>query len=369
MKHPFWILNSALLILLVLVAGIIFITRRSLPARDDIDIVIPDRPLTRASSRINISKIYQDDLFGTYLTPPVPVETPEQLMPFPEPPTPRIVKMPEPLKPQFLDPLPITLRGIIMVMGDDTKNRAIVSDNATNVERSYKVGDKIDDAQLVRVFSNKVLFIRSNGQQEVLFLREGDANTDPSYARIDEWDEVVTQLGPNQFEINVPEFIGRVNSLAQFIDMLNITTVYQRGKSIGCRIGQISSKSLGASLGFEQGDIITKVNGITTADSSNRFDIYKNIEGLKTDETIKVEFKRNDDAIIFNYIIVIPKKEVEELGQAPTKSPEQIYKEQLELLNKKYKFAPTIQDIRKRDKQLMFEQGKASSKAPPSVTE
>ncbi len=320
MKHPFWILNSALLILLLLVAGIIFISRKPLPARDDIDIVIPDRPVTRSTSRINISKIYQDDLFGTYHIAPTPVDTPEPLMPLPEPPTPRTVKVPEPAKPQFLDPLPITLRGIIMVMGDETKNRAIISDNATTLEKSYKAGDKIDDAQLIRIFSNKVLFIRNNGQQEVLFLREGDANTDPSYAKIDAWDEVISQTGPNLFDVNVPEFIGRVTSLAQFIDMLNITTVYQRGKSIGCRIGQISAKSLGASMGFEQGDIITKVDDISTADSSNRFAIYKKVAALKDNDSVKVELKRDDNTIVFSYMMVIPKKEVEDVGQAPSKS-------------------------------------------------
>ena len=58
----------------------------------------------------------------------------------------------------------------IEIQGIDIRNMKLLPD---------KTGDVIEDAQLMRIFSNKVVLVRSNGQQEVLYLREKDAKTDP----------------------------------------------------------------------------------------------------------------------------------------------------------------------------------------------
>ena len=95
--------------------------------------------------------------------------------------------------------------------------------------------------------------MRANGQQEVLYLREKDAKLDPTYAAIDE-------LGwcnhPNQFHyhytINTAEFINRIQSLAQFIDTLEMTTAYKQGESVGCRVNNVGAGSLGQALGLHQ---------------------------------------------------------------------------------------------------------------------
>ena len=38
-----------------------------------------------------------------------------------------------------------------------------------------------EDAQLIKIFNNKAIFLRANGQQEVLYLRPKDAQLDPTY--------------------------------------------------------------------------------------------------------------------------------------------------------------------------------------------
>ncbi len=75
-------------------------------------------------------------------------------------------------------------------------------DTRTNKESSYKVGDMIEDAQLIRIFSNKVILMRANGQQEVLYLREKDAKLDPTYASGENWEGIISQNGPLEFAIN-----------------------------------------------------------------------------------------------------------------------------------------------------------------------
>ncbi len=109
-------------------------------------------------------------------------------------------------------------------------------DNRTNKESSFKMGDIVEDAQFIRIFSNKVILMRANGQQEVLYLREKDAKFDPTYANIDGWEGVITRTRPYHYTINTPEFINRIQSLGQFIDTLEVITAYRQGESVGCRV-------------------------------------------------------------------------------------------------------------------------------------
>ena len=98
--------------------------------------------------------------------------------------------------------------------------------------------------------------MRSNGQQEVFYLRKSDAAADPTYLIIDDWQGVVRKIVPNNYHIYKEEFTERIKNLAQFIDVLNLTTAYKQGVSVGCRIGSSASNSLVHELGFKEGDII-----------------------------------------------------------------------------------------------------------------
>lgn len=176
MKYPLWILNSSLLFFTLLVLCFAFVSRQRVPVRESI---VPEEaaPLfDQESLKINIAKIYENDLFGTYVKEmPTPTEDQKVGEALPPPPTPKAPVTPEIPRPQFLDPLNISLKGIIVFVHDSSKNRAIIENNQTKQEASYQLGNNIEDAQLIRILSNKVIFLRSNGQQEVLYLKERDA--------------------------------------------------------------------------------------------------------------------------------------------------------------------------------------------------
>ena len=362
MKHPLWILNSLLLILALAVSGVIFFTQERVPAREDIEPEEYVKPIQEDTSKINTSKIYEFDLFGTYKKEiPVPEEK-SDVQPLPAPPEPQKVVVPQLPKPKFLEPLDISLKGIIAFLNDDTKNRAIIADNKTQKEKNYKVGDKIEDARLIRIFNNKIMFLRSNGQQEVLYLREQDAKLDPSYAMISDWNGIVEQVGTNDFTINTQEFTKKVKSLGQFIDMLDISTAYKEGSSIGCRIGIVDEKSLGSQLGLKVSDIVTQINGVPATTTTNRFNIYKKITGAKEDDTVTVILTRDNQEITIEYTLqeLAPIK-VSSLP-APPPEPEKVRDKQLKALQEKYKFAPTLDEIRKKEKRNMMQRGRLLKK-------
>ncbi len=357
MKHPFWILNSSLLLLLLVAASFVYFSKITLPRKTDIEPEVVNAPIEKTIS-INISKIYENDLFDTYKKAPAPSEKPEGAITLPEPPraTPAII--PAPPIPQFLDPLAITLKGIIIVRNETDRNRAIIADDKTQAETTYKVGDVIEDAQLIRIFSNKVIFLRSNGQQEVLYLREQDAKLDPVYAVLDGWDQVIQPLDTNSYLINPSSFTERVKSLAQMIDMLKLTTAYKKGDAIGTRVGDLERGSLGSHLGLVTGDIITAINGVPAQSAQDRMKIYKEITAMKDGDSFTVTLLRRKHPIQLVFTIKKFGKQPKDIVPLVEKFSQE---EKMKAMQEKHKFAPTLEQLRKNEKEMMMQKGKRPS--------
>lgn len=368
MRHPLWIVNSALLFLFIIIVCFMLIMRVDVPASEQIEAHGYIKPLPKKVSEVNIRKIYENDLFGTYHPQQeIPTE-PNYVAPAPPPPPPIPTHVPPEPRPQFLEPLKITLKGIIIIGNDDTKNRAIISDTRTNKEGSYKVGDIVEDAQLIKIFSNKVLFLRPNGQQEVLYLRPKDAQLDPTYAQITGFKGITQKMSDNQYLINTKEFMFRINNLGQFIDLLDLTTVYQNGTSVGCKIGTIQDPSFAQELGLQSGDIIRAINNVPVVDTAHRMAIYKQITSMKTKDTIVVDLIRNNRPYTVQYVIgqsddtESAEKEVVQLRGA---TAGQATQDQIKAMHERHKFAPTLHDIRSRERKIMMEKGKAPTPHQP----
>ncbi len=361
MRHPLWILNSAIATLLIGAFLFIFFSRQHIPYREAIEPEVSTERIKQEEHKITISKIYENDIFGTYQKEfPKPVEA-AKTIPMPPPPVPIAPTVPEIPKVDFLDPLNITLKGIVIRATDDTKNRAVIQDNETKREETYKIGNAIGDAQLIRIFNNKVIFLRSNGQQEVLYLREKDAELDPTYAALSGWSDVIKRVDDYHHIVNPGAFTTRIQNLAQFIDMLDLTTAYQKGQSIGCRVGAVKQNSLGAALGFATGDIIVDVDGIPATDTPHRFQIYKHIIAKKPNDPIRVQILRSNQSLTLIYALeeftIFDK--LGEINPAQQLELEQKMNEkQLKALQQKQAFNSPVQDIKKRERQNMLSRGK-----------
>jgi type II secretion system protein C len=364
MKHPLWILNLALLTLVLFAVGFILVVRKKPVTRADLQPESTNMPLKGEPVQINIAKIYEKDLFGTFHRD-LPALSPGGLPPMPEAPFPKPVSIPQEPKPQFLDPLNIQLKGIIIMLNDDSGNRAIIMDNKTNKEVTYHVGQMIEDAQIIQILSNKIVLLRSNGQQEVLYLREKDAQVDPTYVTLDSWHDVVQKASDTEFYISPTQFTNRVKNLAQFIDMLDLITVYKQGHSVGCRIGNLRENSFGKEIGLQTGDIILSINGIPATDTAQRFKIYKGIIAMKPNDLITVDLSRHNQEMTLHYMLK-ELKPVRKGSAEPTMSAQDIREEQIRVLQQKHKFAPTLKDMREQERKNMLEKGKAPVKNVPN---
>ena len=285
MRHPFWIVNSSLLVLFTVCLGFIFLSRPSIPKPKK----TTPKPLLAAPrvAAINIAQIYDNDLFNTYHKEIKPAVEPDYVKPIPRPPGPSAVHIPEEPKQPFLPPLEVTLKGV-MLLSDESNNIAVISDNKTKKDENYKIGDPIEDAQIIRILQNKVVLIRSNGQQETLFINEKAANADPALIEDEQgWEHVMKKAGEHHFYIDPKAFTDLVPTLAHFIDMFNLTTVYKEGKSIGCRIGKITHNSLGAAMGLEPYSIINRIANIPATTTNERLNIYNKLTSLNNGDSFK----------------------------------------------------------------------------------
>jgi type II secretion system protein C len=330
-------------------------------------------PLQAATEAISIDKIYENDLFDTYhekVTAPV---EPDYINPIPTPPTQTAVEIPEdPIVP-FLPPLAVTLKGI-MIVNDDSKNMVMIEDNASKKEEIYKVGDLVEDAQLVRILHNKIVLVRSNGQFETLYLSEKDVY---NQAALDdaknEWAELTRKLNTNMYEVDPVSFAEVVPDLSHLIDMLDLTTVYKKGKVYGCRIGKVTSGSLAQTLGFESHDIITAIASLSTSTTDNRFEIYQKISHMPLGSSFTIEFERAEKPQTISFTLTDLKNPLLESqeefeAQAPKvgiiigPSPEELEQERIQLLQDRYTFAQTAQDILIEQRQIMSEANNEKAK-------
>lgn len=383
MKSPIWIINSALLLLLFIILGYVFFAKVNVPS------TISLRPQTIESaadkdykplSQGFLKTIYEDnDLFGTYVPQRIEPISQQQIkvVPPPNPPAMRPnTPLPAPVI-NFMDPLKITLTGIIM-SSNETENRVIISDNATKEEKLYKMGDKIADAYILRIFKNKILLLRSNGQQETLFINPAEAHAEIKALQESTWQDVIQKDNDYSYIVDPIAFGTRVQGLPQLIEMLDLTTVFSKGRSVGTRIGKMEPKSLGYALGLEPGDIIVNINGITPTTTANRIAIYNQLLAIGLGAKVVVEAIRKKGRIKLHYTIasLMQKSMLQPLAPINAEEMKTIVpqrqiitqentidfaEQKIALLDQKYKMNPAVGTMKKNDKQAMKKFGSRKS--------
>lgn len=307
-KSPLWILNSALAAFCLFIIFFILIIRKPVPQRKSLRYALDNVGHSKDDTHVDLARIYENDLFNTYNKEvPTIVETPKALV-FPAPPQAVPITTQPQQRPQFLEPLPVALKGVIYTLREQD-NRAIIADGQSKQETLYKTGDVVHDAELIHIGRNNVIFIRSNGQQESLFLTPQDAHDDPQFKEDDEWTPTIKKLNDSLYTIDSKSFAERINNLAQFIDMLDLTTAFEKGQSIGCRVGNIDTNSMGTTLGLMPNDIVTLINGISPTSTKERVSIYNNIKNSKPGDAITVQFKRAGNSITHTYRLIATAKQ------------------------------------------------------------
>ncbi len=362
MKQPVWIINSSLLLLCILGIAMMYFNSPEIPERQEITPEVPIRSKPRVTTKINISTIYDNDLFNTYQPPLPQPEIKDYAKKMPVAPMPQPLYMPHEGPPHFLEPLPIRVTGIIIV-GDKQKDTTMITNIKTQEEVSYRLGSKIQDAQLIQILPNRIILIRSNGQQEILYLRKEDAVKAEQEDR--PWSTVIERINPTSYRIDPDEFTQKAKNLGNVIDLLDLTTAYKEGASVGCRIGMSGPKSLANALGLRVGDIIQQVDAMPATTTEDRLALYDYIIARKLGDSLTIELLRGNKKI--KYIITLGELEsaksaiIKPGAVTSEKTEQEIEQEKIKLLEQKHHFAPTINQIREQERKAMWHHGKKTA--------
>lgn len=359
MRQLLWAVNSSLLLLLVVAQLVFFLLYTPIPRRLSLDpdkISVQDKKLGLV---VSIPKIYEaNDLFGTYVAPViVQPKAAEEIIPkMPE--APALIQFKLPVEPEkvFIAPLAVTLKGIMYNYGNPEKSIAIIQFQDSKEELNYHLGQLISDAQILKIYPNRVLIIRANGQQETLYLKENEAAKDMKLETFKNISDITIPIYNNIYHIPVETFKQNIKTLAQFIDVLDLTTVYQKGKSIGCRVGKSGKDTFASKLGLQKDDIVQQINGIPVTDIASRVLIYDHIIQKKIGDEINVKLDRSGKEIILKYILSDSHINSDKLfaktsAKADTfksATPQEnfnIEEQRKKMLEQRIKFAPSAQQI------------------------
>jgi len=342
MKQQVWIVNSSLILFFFLLFGIQTYTKRKMPVRRKKHSYMPsDELLKEPGIAVNLEKIYKNDLFGTYAPPSEKAAEKKNLVtPIPQLVIKKAPPPPEIKKPETLPPLTLSVKGIIL-SDDPDESIALIADQ-TNKESSYYVGSKIQDAQIIKMTQNKVVLLRANGQQETHYLRKPEKLT----PTLENWDFAIKKIEEDLYHVDPEEFVKEVTSAGELVEALEIGTVYKQGQPLGMRVGDVDEHPIGKHLGFEVGDMITKINGIETLSPEKRKTIHYKIISLGLGDQIVVEIDRNGSKKTITYIL----KKL--LQPTPFGTPVQENKNAQETEDELFKLGP---NAKRRQKRRAFE--------------
>lgn len=159
------------------------------------------------------------------------------------------------------------------------------------------------DASVLRIFPRKVILLRSNGQQETMFMYQEDAKAEMSELKDVTWHDVVQRQTEIRFLVNPTSFASRIATLAELIDALDALPATKEGEAIGLRIGNMDRNSIGFALGFQPGDLITHIADIPTTSTEDRMKAYNKVIQLKMGSSCVVKGKRKGRPLMHTYTL------------------------------------------------------------------
>jgi type II secretory pathway component PulC len=196
-----------------------------------------------------------------------------QVIPVPSIPKETSPDEPESEQVDFLPPLQILVHGTI-ISSNPRYNRAFLENVRTKEEKSYSLGEVVDDAQIIFIGKQKVIFIRSNGQEETIYVNKSIAGEEEIISKMS-WSSIIKKNDAGSIDVDVRLLIKRTTSVGAFLDELDLVTLYKDGIPVGCQVGSCDVGSLGSALGLKSKDVVVSISDIDTNSPESRVDIYK----------------------------------------------------------------------------------------------
>ena len=306
LRQYFYVLNLLFVVELILTLFFVsFVKKSAVISNKPPKLLAPNLDIfkTPELAKVPLGQIYgKRDIFGIEQSSSVtqqaksvaPANIPELVIP-------EIPKAPAPPSIDFVNPLSITLNGIVGSL-DPNHSVCIIADEADK-EATYKVGDRIKDGLIIKILRDRVVILRLNGQIETFFLHEMSVP------------QPVTELGSfvmasedGKFKIDTEKFRHKVVNLGGFLDHFDVVPfVGEDGKVIGLVVTDKDPKSFASLLGFKENDLILSIDGISLTSNKERLKAYDQIISKPENADFVVEFERDGTRLKNSYVLATPK--------------------------------------------------------------
>lgn len=367
MRQPLWAINSSLLFFCILGQLVFLLIRTPIPRKTSLEPnAVPF--VDKKTTPVDIEKIYgANDLFNTYTEiSNLPQAIILEIPPIPDAPNLIPLAIPVETPKVFIAPLPVILKGVMYLHDRPEQSVAIVQFQDSKEEINYHVGQLINDAQILKIYPNRIIVVRSNGQRETLYLRENDAEKDFALDTAKEISTLNIATKDGVYQIPTELFKKHIKGLGQFIDLLHLTTVYKKGKSVGCRVGKADKDSLAFKLGLHPDDIIQQVDDLPVTDIASRVLVYDHTIEKNIGDQIIVHVERNGRTVTLKYELVpsIEKSNISIVPANTAKTNQPVLDQQMlynideqrkKTLEQKVKLAPTAHQLALKEQKKMFE--------------
>lgn len=328
MKKYYWIINLALVsVFAYLVSDLLLnYANKTLSPTP----VAPSLSLAKTTTKQELKPvsyytiITERNLFNSVPESAIPKDKPVT----PPPPLPPV----ETPKEEDLPLTKLNLKLTGTVAGTPGNSYAFIEDKNKRKQDLYKIGDKVQDAEIIDIARTKVI-LRNKGKDEVLLLYEDEqkakklqqasvpapaAQTAPATRRSllgrgmkpapseagsqDQGEQPASQPPTEEGikTISREEINKNIENLNQFMSQVRLRPYFVEGKSEGFMISQIAPGSLLEKIGLTNGDVLKSVNGIPIDSPEKAFEVYQQ---LREETTIVLDIERNRTPQTFTYNI------------------------------------------------------------------
>ena len=197
--------------------------------------------------------------------------------------------------------LKVVLMGTVVATPALYSSALIADEDSSSRASGYGVGDKLQDAEIVKIEAKVVTLKRGDGRIETLTMEEGrpDRPTSASTASSTSDDEGVEKLAENRYAVDrslIDKYVGDMESISRMGRAL-----LHRGPDgdfDGYRLSAIRRNTLADQLGIKNGDVVHSVNGQALNSVQGAMGAY---QGMMSESNFTFEITRRGQRVTMEY--------------------------------------------------------------------
>ncbi len=157
------------------------------------------------------------------------------------------------------------------------------------------VGDRLLTSTVLDILRDRVIVL-NNGRREYVSAETGDTGAPglPTTTKVTEpvgaWGAGINKLDPNNYEVPRSEVDRAINNLNDLAMQARLVPAFKDGQPEGFKLFSIRPDSLYSKIGIQNGDVITRINGLDMNDPAKALEVYTK---LKDAPRIDVDVDRN----------------------------------------------------------------------------